>query len=135
LLLDDPDEFTADEIAEVPAMYRAVYGKGRGNPGYFHDDRDRCDPPLSKYPLLVNIYHAANRWWRTHILPPDFTFFPDFRSIDPASSDHDNLAEVNPSARFFVMLTWAIDPRYSWDEVRKVHDEYYRELDRSPPAN
>jgi hypothetical protein len=134
-LLDEPGEFTEDEMAEVPAMYRAIYGKGRGNPGYFHDDRDRCDPPLSKFPLLVGIYHAANRWWRTHVLPPQPTFFPDFGS-DPVGDDYDeDLRELNHSARFLVLVTHAIEPRYSLDEIRKVHDEYYRDLDRSLPSN
>ena len=37
---------------------------------------------------------------------------------------------VSHPTRLFILIAWEVNPRYTIDHCRKVHDEYYKGLDK-----
>ena len=102
--------------------WRECWGRQKGNPGRFRGT-DVAMPPL------VYIYFLVNRWWRkTTGLP----FNPDFGAQYSADTDADRFRDLKPDAKIFLLVAQDAGGRmYDCNLCGRVHDAYYRQLDRS----
>jgi|GEM_PF-6208382 len=124
----DYGEHAGAGLEDWDRWWRENWGRGRGNPGRFHHRRDMAKPPL------VAVFHLVNKWWRRVLREP---FHPDFseagthdpRTGESPSNDAGRLPRLNRAARLFVLVAQEMDPRYSVDLCKRVHDDYYRHLD------
>lgn len=73
----------------------------------------------------------TNRWWRqTTGLP----FNPDFGAQYSADTDAARFQYLKPDAQIFLLIAQdAGGRRYNCDLCGRVHEAYYRQLDRSFP--
>lgn len=104
--------------------WQRLFGKGRGNPGFFNRIHDEHYPPLGS-PPLIDLYMTTFRWWDEHFGTP---FRPQFSQseINDEEIYRDNLEDLNPAARLFLRVTWAVDSRYTEAHCANVHSEYAR---------
>lgn len=118
---------------EIPSeirdgSYQRLWGKSRGNPGFFNTIHDEHYPPLGS-PPLIDLYAAIYRWWRTHIGRP---FRPNLSQtgIGEGESYREILDQLNPAARFLLRIVWAVDDRYTEAHCASVATEYARRQSR-----
>ena len=105
------------------AWWRENWGKEPGNPGLFRG----TDIPM---PPLVAIYLLVNRYWRDVMGLP---FNPDFTGQHAADTDAARFPDLNHAAQIFLLVAQDADPKYNCDLCGRVHDAYYRKLDRRIP--
>lgn len=100
-----------------------LFGKGRGNPGFFNTIHDEHYPPLGS-PPLIDLYMTVFRWWDENIGGP---FRPNFVKTGLASSrSREALDDLNPAARLLLRVVRAVDERYTEAHCASVHTEYAR---------
>jgi hypothetical protein len=103
--------------------WTSIWGRLRGNPGRFRGS----DVP--KAPLLA-IYYMCNRFWR---YTQHQAFWPDFRKAEAYATDADAIPDLNPAARFFLLVAQDADRKYNCDLCARVHDANYRSLNTHIP--
>ncbi len=104
--------------------FAEIWGRKQGNPGRFRGT-DVAMPPL------VSIYFMVNRWWRE---TTGLSFNPDFGAQHSADTDAARFPDLKPDARIFLLVAQDAGGRkYDCNLCGRVHDAYYRKLDRSIP--
>ncbi len=120
------DRKTGKEYFGWDAWWRENWGKGLGNPGKFRGS----DVPA---PPLVAIYRLVNRFWRD-VMRLDF--HPDFTGQYAADTDAARFPDLNLAAQIFLLIAQdAGGAQYNCNLCGRVHDAYYRQLDRSFPES
>ena len=115
------DRKTGKEYFGWDAWYQENWGRAQGNPGRFRGTDIAMQP-------LVWIYFQVNRWWRD---TTGRTFNPDFGAQYSADTDDARFPHLKPDAQIFLLVAQDSDRRYNCNLCGRVHDKFYRQLDRS----
>ena len=104
--------------------WNEIWGREQGNPRLFRGT-DVATPPL------VSIYFMVNRWWRN---TTGLSFNPNFGAQYSADTDAARFPDLKPDAQIFLLVAQDSGGRlYDCNLCGRVHDAYYRQLDRSFP--
>ena len=118
-------DFYSPEDAERDwvAWWVENWYRPRGRPFWFtvpgHGGRKMMKPPL------VHIYRTCNAFFRRVL---GVEFFPIFKANDHVVSDAAAMPDLNPAARFFLLVAQAVDPSYTREHCKRVHDDCYHDL-------